>query len=713
MLSNECGRDCFAKKSLKFALSAFVASLLALVIGSSIQRAFVYGVEGESAKPNQSLQKQAIAKLEDVGGQFTYSKTNPDKVVELIFTDNDVTDRDLSHLRHLTSLQVLDFNASGRVTDAGFSFVRSLSNLRTLNLGGTRISDAGLANLNGLQNLETLHLWLTTISDDGLQHISKLPKLTMVNLWDAQISDKGLKQLASIKTLKRICIGRSIERRFPLVIGEVSEDPDITDEGVEQLQRALPDAKIFYWNSRDTELVAKNDTKDPKPPIIERIKRESKKIEVRDVPDLGTRQQGTDWPSFLGPTGDNKSAEKNILANWPDRGPRLVWQRAIGDSHGQAVVSRGRLFFFDRHKDKCRVVCLNSETGEEIWTFLSPTDYVDQVGYGNGPRCSPVVDEDRVYAYGADGMLYCLSVLEGKEIWRVDTVKKFNVVQYFFGVGSTPIVEGDLLIVVVGGSPASQGTGRVNLSTLAGNESGIVAFDKFTGEVVYSITNTLASYASPKLATIGDRRWCFVFARGELVGFEPATGKVDFQFPWKAKFSAAVSAATPVVVGDEVFISEAYGPGSCLLKVRSGGHGIVWQDDPRRRDKAMQTHWNTPIFHDGYLYGCTGRHAIEGQIRCIEWKTGRIMWSQSGLSRSSLLYVDGHFIALGEYCELQLFKASPDKFELVDDFTLREDPENINSPPLLKYPAWSAPILSHGLLYVRGKENLFCLDCTP
>ena len=662
---------------------------------------------------NQTKTQQAIAALEQAGGVFLYTKDKPHEPIELTFAEHLAGDLDLVQLKHLPSLETLDFNGIRRVTDAGFANIRWLPNLRTLNLGGTRISDDGLANVSNLGKLETLHLWLTTITDDGLEHVAKLPNLRMLNLWDAQISDEGLKHLQKMKSLRRLCVGRSIEQRRPILLKPLEglsdlRLPEITDEGVAKLRKALPKTKVFYWTASEDragdEVAAKTQS------TIERIQRESKKVEPRRVPDLGTRKHGVDWARFLGPTGDNKSPETGILTDWPDEGPRVVWQREIGDSHGVCAVSRGRLFFFDRHLDNARVVCLGSETGDELWKFEAPTSFVDQIGYGNGPRCTPVVDDDRVYAYGADGMLYCLSVLDGSELWRVDTAKQFNVVQYFFGVGSTPVVEEDPLIVVVGGSPVSDDDGHVNLNDLAGNGSGIVAFDKYTGEVVYSLTDALASYASPKMETIDDRRWCFVFARGELIGFEPLTPELDFQFAWKAKFKAAVSAATPVVVGDEVFVSEAYGPGSCLLKVRPGGCEVVWQDDPAHRDKAMQTHWNTPIYHEGFLYACSGRYATQGQVRCIEWKTGRITWSQPGLARSSLLYVDGHFIALGEYGEMQLIKANPENFELVDGVTLKEDPDQEDSPPLLKYPAWAAPVLSHGLLYVRGKDRLVCLE---
>jgi outer membrane protein assembly factor BamB len=426
-------------------------------------------------------------------------------------------------------------------------------------------------------------------------------------------------------------------------------------------------------------------------------------------PDLRTRTTGSDWPRFLGPTGDSVSTEKGILAPWPKAGPRVVWHKPLGTGYGMPSISRGRLFVFDRLKDSARLSCWKSETGDPLWTFEYPTTYRDYYNYANGPRCCPVVDGDRVYAFGAEGMLHCLRAEDGKLLWKVDTRADFNVVQNFFGVGSTPVVEGDLLLVQVGGSPKD--SDPTDFMALKGAGSGLVAFDKYTGKVRYRVTDELASYASPVLATIGERRWCFLFARGGLVGLDPATGKVDFHYPWRANILESVNASNPVVVGNRVFVSETYGPGSALLEVKPGACKEVWTDAGRARNKSMQCHWNTPIPVDGYLYGCSGRHTNNAELRCIELATGKVMWSEPELTRTSLLLVDGHFVCLGEDGTLRLLKVNPRKYEEVSSVELREPGEE--GRPLLKYPCWAAPILSHGLLYLRGEGRLVCLELIP
>ncbi len=429
-----------------------------------------------------------------------------------------------------------------------------------------------------------------------------------------------------------------------------------------------------------------------------------------------SRTTGVDWPGFLGPTGDSKSPEKGPLAPWPDTGPPIVWTAELGEGYGPPTVSQGRLFIFDRIENRDRLRALESETGRELWTFSYPTDYQDLYGYDGGPRASPVVDGDRVYIFGPEGMLHCLRVADGGVVWKLDTAAEYHVTQNFFGAGSTPVIYKDLLIAQIGGSPADMPPAPPGqLGRVVGAGSGVVAFDKRTGAARYKLTDELASYSSPKLATIGSRDWCFVFARGGLVGFDPAAGKLDFEFPWRATILESVNASNPVVVGDRVFISETYGPGSALLAVRPGGRDVVWSDADRRRDKAMRTHWNTPIEVDGFLYGSSGRHEGEAALRCIELATGAVRWSEPRLHRTSLLHVDGHFICLGEDGTLRLLRVNPEKFELVSAAMLLDpSPEKkelgFAARRLLKAPAWAAPVLSHGLLYVRGRDRLACIE---
>ncbi len=414
-----------------------------------------------------------------------------------------------------------------------------------------------------------------------------------------------------------------------------------------------------------------------------------------------------DWSDFLGPERNGKSQEKIEIAPWRNTGPPVVWHKKIGTSYGAPTIADGRLFIFARHGDMARLTCMESDTGTELWRFEYPTDYEDMYGYNNGPRSCPVVDGERVYIFGVQGKLHCLNIADGHLLWKVDTAARYNVVQNFFGTASTPIVEEHLLIAQIGGSPP--GTPK-NIWASNGNPpsngTGIVAFNKLTGEVVYEISDELASYASPIMATIDGRRWGFMFARGGLVGFEPATGNLDFYYPWRCPKIESVNASSPVVADDHVFISESYEVGSSVLQVYPGGYKVVWKDSSRSRNQSLRLHWNTAIHHEGYLYACSNRHASGAELRCVELKTGKVVWGQRVDERASLLWVNDYFIYLGEYGHLMLLKCTPEKMEIISEAVPRDE----NGRQFIEYPAWSAPALSNGLLYIRGKDRLVCLD---
>lgn len=438
--------------------------------------------------------------------------------------------------------------------------------------------------------------------------------------------------------------------------------------------------------------------------------------------DLRTRTTGSDWPAFLGPTGDSKSTETGIRTSWDKKGLPLVWWLDDGVSYSMPSISRGRLFQFSRHGTACRLTCVKSETGEQLWQSEYPSDYADLYGYDPGPRTSPVVDGDLVFTFGPEGLIRCHRVETGEVVWELDTASKYGVIQNFFGVGSTPVIYQDYLIAQVGGSPPdSRLIPPGQLERVKPNGSCVVALHKRTGEVAYAIGEDLASYSGPKIAHMNGRDYGLLFARSGLMAWNPGSGAIDFQFPWRAESLESVNASNPVVVDDLIFLSETYGPGGVLLKLGGTGCDVVWSDENKRRNKSMQTHWNTPVFHDGYLYGSSGRHSNNAELRCVEFRTGKVMWSIPQLGRGSLLYVDGHFVCLTEEGGLILFKASPEKFTPVAACLMEFNPpqKEGEKPPaeageqLLPYPAWAAPILAHGLLYVRGQGRVACLELIP
>jgi outer membrane protein assembly factor BamB len=436
--------------------------------------------------------------------------------------------------------------------------------------------------------------------------------------------------------------------------------------------------------------------------------------------DLSTRE-GEDWGTFLGPSGTGSSSLAGIASPWEAGGPRVVWQAAIGEGYCAPAVAGGRAFLFDRVANRLRLRAVEAETGRPLWEAGREVVYTDSFGYDGGPRAQPVVAGHRVLTFGPDGRLECRAIIDGSLLWEVDTSATYHVVQNFFGVGTAPLVVGPLrvgaeertlVVVQVGGSrEGANPAAPERLDLVKGLDSGLVAFDIVSGAEVWRATNQLASYSVPVLATIGGRSLILAWMRDELVAVEPATGKLLDRFRWRSDELFSVVAASPVVSGDQVLLSECYGPGSVLLALENDSFREVRRDKPGARPRqALKTHWNTPVLRDGYVYGSSGRNAGDAQLVCVNWTTGVVGWSEGGLGRSSVTLVDDHLLILGEYGDLVLARATPEKYEEVS----RVRPlDAASGRELLAPPCWAAPVIARGLVFVRGTGRVVCLDLMP
>ncbi|HYO81585.1 MAG TPA: PQQ-binding-like beta-propeller repeat protein, partial [Bryobacteraceae bacterium] len=257
-----------------------------------------------------------------------------------------------------------------------------------------------------------------------------------------------------------------------------------------------------------------------------------------------------DWRSFLGPTLNGVSRETHLVRSWPKRGPRLLWELPKGTGYTSPIISGEYLVYLHRLGDRERVECLHPETGARRWEFSYPTAFEDRYGYNNGPRASPVTDGTLVYTIGAEGKLHALDLRTGQLRWKRDVAAEYKVPQDFFGVASTPLLQGNLLIVNVGapGGPT------------------VVALDKANGKEIWRAGSEWGpSYASPVSAVIEGRPYVFVFAGGEsrpptggLMAIDAATGSLRWSFPWRSRSYESVNASSPVVVGNQVFVSASY-----------------------------------------------------------------------------------------------------------------------------------------------------------
>lgn len=430
--------------------------------------------------------------------------------------------------------------------------------------------------------------------------------------------------------------------------------------------------------------------------------------------DLANRT-GEDWGAFLGPTANGRSSIAGIASPWPAAGPAIVWQCELGEGYCAPAVALGRALVFDRVGDEHRLRCLHAETGAPLWERRSPATYSDMFGYDGGPRASPVIAGDRVLTFDPEGRLACFGLADGAAMWSVDTTAAYGVVRNFFGVGAAPLcidVAGDPIVVVpVGGSPpGSAPPAPERLDLVRGLDSGLVAFDMRTGAERWRASGELAGYSSPMLVSIGGGDRVLAWLRDRLVIVDPATGGVHGSFRWRAEELFSVVAANPVVAGDEVLLTEAYGPGSVLLDLSGHEPRAVRQDARRSRPgTALKVHWATPVLHEGHLYAASGRHAGDAMLVCVDWRTGAVRWAEEGLGRASLALADRHLVVVGEFGDLVLVRATPERYEEISRVRFVDT----EGRPLLEPPCWAGPVIARGLCYVRGAGRLVCFDLLP
>jgi outer membrane protein assembly factor BamB len=382
-----------------------------------------------------------------------------------------------------------------------------------------------------------------------------------------------------------------------------------------------------------------------------------------------------DWPQFLGPRRSGVSTETGLIATWPKDGPPKLWDKSVGAGFSSPVVAGERLILFHRLDNNEVVECLDPATGRQRWKFAYESKYVDDFGFDEGPRSTPVIAGERVYTLGADGDLHCLELETGKKVWERRINTDYQVRKGFFGVGTSPLVDDGRLFINVGGKDA-----------------GIVALDAGTGKELWKATRHEASYSSPVIATVAGTRHLVFLTREGIVSLDPATGAVRFSKQWRSKNRNSVNAATPLVVDDVLFVSAEYNTGAFAGRIGKDSLEELWSGE-----NILSNHYNTSIAHNGYLYGIDGRADIGvAQLRCVELKTGKVKWSESPFGCAALLLADERLIALTEKGDVVLIDATPDAY--------REKAR----AALLEKPCRSAPALSNGRLFARDPKRLVC-----
>jgi len=377
-----------------------------------------------------------------------------------------------------------------------------------------------------------------------------------------------------------------------------------------------------------------------------------------------------DWPQFLGPARDGSAQE----AGWGPGEFRVAWKKAVGAGFAGPVVSQGKLIIFHRIGGEEIVEAWDARSAARLWAIPSPTRYRDDFGFDEGPRAAATVSGGRVFTQGAAGMLEALDFATGKRLWSVATMEKYGVAKNFFGAAGSPVVHENLVLLNVGGR----------------ERAGIVAFDAATGREVWRATNDEASYSTGTIAPWNGKPHAFFLTRAGLVAVEVGTGKVVQQVRWRSRSSASVNAATPLVVGDEIFLSASYGTGATVLKMAGPVWKPLWASDD-----SLSNHYSTSVVNGGYLYGFHGRQEEGQAFRCVEWKTGKVMWSEEGFGAGTVTLVNGKFLLTArEDGELVWASANPRKWEV------------LSRGRTLGGTVRSYPAVANGRVYLRNEREL-------
>jgi outer membrane protein assembly factor BamB len=384
----------------------------------------------------------------------------------------------------------------------------------------------------------------------------------------------------------------------------------------------------------------------------------------------------TDWPQFLGPTRNGSYGGPPLAEAWGPGGPKVLWRKQVGPGFAGPAVVGNRVVLFHRVGNEEVVESLDAANGNSVWRYAYRTTYRDDFGFDEGPRAVPVVADGVIYTFGAEGQLHAVDLAKGTRLWSEDTMKRFSVPKGFFGAAGSPLVD----------------SGRV-IANIGGEKAGVVAFEAKTGKVLWTATDDDASYSSGVGATIGGRRSAVFLTRDSLVGLEPASGAIQFQRRWRARLAASVNAATPLVIGDQIFVSAQYGPGAGVLRVNGSQLVDVWVSDD-----VLSNHYATSVFHNGHLYGFHGRQEFGPSFRAVEFQTGTVKWSQEQFRAGSVLLAGDKLLITREGGELVLATASPQAFK------------PIARAQILQGVVRPYPALADGLLYVRNENTLLCLD---
>jgi outer membrane protein assembly factor BamB len=381
-------------------------------------------------------------------------------------------------------------------------------------------------------------------------------------------------------------------------------------------------------------------------------------------------QTGANWPQWRGPNRDGISKETGLLKQWPAEGPALVWKASgAGRGYSSFSISDGKLYTMGLRGDREFVVAFDIATGKEAWA--SPHGSAFRNDRGDGPRGTPTIDGDRVYALGGNGDLSALDARTGKLAWSKNVLREFGGSNITWGISESPLVLGNKVLVNAGGPGAS-----------------IVALKKTDGSVIWKSQSDEAGYSSAVPVEINGGTQVVFFTAKRAVGLDERDGRLLWEYQRPANDTA--NAATPIVRANRIFISSDYGTGGGVVEIKPDNKAqeIYFTKD-------MRNHHSSSVLIGDYLYGFSG-----SILTAMKFDTGEIAWRDRSVGKGSLVYADGNLYCLSENGVVGLVEATAAGYKEKGRFRIEQG----------SLPTWAHPVVAGGRLYLRDQDTIYAYD---
>ncbi len=384
-------------------------------------------------------------------------------------------------------------------------------------------------------------------------------------------------------------------------------------------------------------------------------------------------QTGGEWPQWRGASRDGLSQETGLLKEWPTDGPPLAWKAAgAGRGYSSLAISKGRIYTMGLKNEREHVIAFDVATGKQVWA--TPHGGAFRNDRGDGPRGTPTVDGDRLYALGGNGDLSALDTKTGRVVWTMNILQKFGGENIIWGISESPLVVGEKLLVNAGGPGAS-----------------VVALNKKDGSLIWKSQSDKAGYSSAIPIQIAGKTQVVYFTHQRGLGLDLETGKLLWEYPRAANNVA--NAATPIARGNRVFITSDYGNGGGLVEIKADAKGVTATEVYFTKD--MRNHHSSSVLIGDHLYGFSSNI-----LTAMRFDTGEVAWRDRSVGKGSLVYADGHLYCLSENGVVGLVEATPTGYREKGRFRIEQD----------SLPTWSHPVVAGGRLYLRDQDTIYAYD---